>query len=203
MAGKCYNLAYAAKCISQCTTAGAEHLKQNMTYALHPYKNSDYATLKRMIWAVFYHHFGIHNTRREWCRWLQNKDKPEELKKLYYRCKVKNAKLYQQLFDIWEVYCTDVSLKEVHHSWHTNECESMNQFITKYIQKPFHLCRTIIGQAHTYLAVSLDSRRYEEYYQMLFQLLNLDYDETIMCRHHKFQDKQKIRKMSNTKLPAV
>jgi hypothetical protein len=24
-----------------------------------------------------------------------------------------------------------------------------------------------------------------------------------MCRHHKFQDKQKIRKMSNTKLPAV
>jgi hypothetical protein len=35
MADKCYNLAYGAKCISECTTADAEHLKRNMMYALH------------------------------------------------------------------------------------------------------------------------------------------------------------------------
>jgi hypothetical protein len=27
----------------------------------------------------------------EWCRWLQNKDNPEELKKLYYWSKVEKA----------------------------------------------------------------------------------------------------------------
>jgi hypothetical protein len=83
-----------------------------MAYALHQYKNADYATFKQMIWAVFYHNFGIHNTCGEWCKWLQNKDNPEELKNIYYRSKVENAKLYQQLFAIWEVYCTDKSLKE-------------------------------------------------------------------------------------------
>jgi hypothetical protein len=95
MAGKCYNYAYAAKSKSECMTADAERLKHNLTYMLHQYKSEDYETFKRMIWAVFYHHFNIHAMCGEWCQYLQNKDNLEELKKLFYWCKFKNAKLYQ------------------------------------------------------------------------------------------------------------
>jgi hypothetical protein len=55
----------------------------------------------------------------------------------------------------------DESLKEVHHSYHTNKCESMNKFITKFVDKSLHLCCTIVGKARTYVAVGIDSVGYE------------------------------------------
>jgi hypothetical protein len=156
-----------------------------------------------MIWAVFFHHFGIHDTCGDWCRSLKYKDNPEELKKLFYRCKEKDSLLYQQLFDIWEVYCTDDALKEVHHEWHTNKCESMNQFISKFVRKSTYLCRTIVGKGRTYLAVSLDSIGYVKYYRALFELLNLEYADDILNRHHLRLDKDKIRKRKYDVQPEV
>jgi hypothetical protein len=202
-AGKCYNHAYAKGEKSECKAADAERLKRNLTYALHQYKGEDFETFKQMIWAVLYHHFNVHDTCGDWCRYLQNKENPEELKKLFYRCKLKNAKLYEQLLEIWKTYGSDASLRQVHHAWHTNKCESMNQFIAKFIRKSEHLCRTIVGRARTNLAVSIDSVGYEEYYRTLFPLLNLDYDETILNTHHVRLDKQKIRKKHWSNLPAV
>jgi hypothetical protein len=203
MAGKCYNLAYAKKSKSKCTTTDAERLKRNMTYALHQYKSEDYDTFKTMIWAVFFHHFNIHDTCGDWCRSLKHKDDPEELKKLYYRSKEKDSLLYEQLKEIWEVYCTDDALKEVHHEWHTNKCESMNQFITKFVRKSTYLCRTIVGKGRTFLAVGIDSIGYEDYYRALFDLLGLEYDETILNDHHQRLDKNKVRKRKYDVQPEV
>ena len=203
MAGKCYNLARLPKLKSMCTTADAERLKRNMTYALHQYKSHDFEKFRTMIWAVLYHHFDIHDTCGEWCRLLQNKDNPEELAKLHYRCKVKNDTLYQQLHNIWSVYCTDESLKDVHHSWHTNKCESMNKFISKFVNKSTHLCRTIVGKARTYVAVSIDSIGYEDYYSTLFDLLDLDYDDDIMAISHQRMDKNKKWRQGYRSQPHV
>jgi hypothetical protein len=97
--------------------------------------------------------------------------------------------------EIWEVYGMDSALKEVHHAWHTNKCESMHQFITKCIWKSYYLCRMIIGRASTYLAVSIDSLGYEEYYRTLFLLLDLDHGKLVMNTHHVRLDKEKIWKM--------
>jgi hypothetical protein len=36
-----------------------------MTYTLHQYKTTDFVTFRKMIWAVFYHHFGIHDMATE------------------------------------------------------------------------------------------------------------------------------------------
>jgi hypothetical protein len=62
------------------------------------------------------------------------------------------------------IWMSPYEMYTTHHSWHTNKCESVNQFITKFICKSYHLCHTIVGRACTYLAVSLDSVGYEEYY---------------------------------------
>jgi hypothetical protein len=79
-AGKCYNLVRLPKEKIICTIADAEHLKSNLNYVLHKFKGHNFATVRWMIWAVFYHHFNIHYMCGEWCCSLRYKDNPEELK---------------------------------------------------------------------------------------------------------------------------
>ena len=203
MAGKVYKLARLPKYKSDCTTADAERLKRNMNSALHQYKSHDFVTFKRMIWAVLYHHFDIHDTCGDWSRSTWFKNNEEELKKLHYRCKTKHSELYSQLLEIWEVYCTDESLQDVHHEWHTNKCESLNNFIAKFIPKCYHLCRSIAGKARTYLAVAIDSIGYESCYRSLLPLLQLDYDEDIMQKHHERLDKKRSTRYEYDKRPEV
>jgi hypothetical protein len=62
---------------------------------------------------------------------------------------------------------------------------------------------TIVDCAHTYLVVSLVLIGYKEYYQTLFELLHLDYNNSIMQTHHKRLCKKKIKKRAYDKLPAV
>jgi hypothetical protein len=185
------------------TCADAERLKRNACYAVHEYKTEDFETFKRMVWAVFYHHFGIHDTCGPWCAWLRNKDNPEELKKLFYRDRVKDNALYVQILEIWNTYCSDAALREIHHLWHTNKCEYMNKFISKFVHKTMHLCMTIVGRARTYLAVSLDSVGYEEYYRTLFGILGLHYDETICGESHRRLDSKKLYEQAYNKRPEV
>jgi hypothetical protein len=203
MVGKIYKHARATKKVSLCTNADAERLKRNLTYALHEYKSHDFDTFKKMMWNVLYHHFDVHDTCGDWCRSKQYCDNPEELKKLHYRSKVEDHWLNEQLHEIWEQYCTDESLEEVHHEYHTNKCESLNKFVTKFVDKSVHLCRTIVGKARTYVAVGIDSVGYEEYYRRLFELLDLDYDDEIMMAHHRRLDTNKAWKKEYVNQPHV
>jgi hypothetical protein len=157
-----YKLARLPMCKSLVTTAVVEQLKRNSCYTVHGYKTYDFETFKRMVWAVFYHHFGMHDMCGPWCSWLRHKDNPEELKKLLYQDIIKDAPLYDQILEIWKTYCFDEELRDIHHEWHMNKCESMETIISKFVLKTMHLCRSIVGQARTYLAVSLDSVGYEE-----------------------------------------
>jgi hypothetical protein len=156
-----------------------------------------------MIWAVLYHHFDVHDTCGSWCRSLKYKDNAEELKKLHYRCKTKNSKMNGELLEIWEVYCMDECLTDVHHEWHTNKCELMNMFIAKLISKCYHLCRTIAGKAWLYLAVMIDSIGYEATYRSLLPLLQFDYDEDFMQKHHETLDNRRSKRYKYNEEPHV
>jgi hypothetical protein len=194
-----YKLARAPLSKSLVTNADAKWLKRNSCYVVHEYKTYDFETFKRIVWAVFYHHFGIHDTCGPWCLWLRNKDNPEELKKLFYRDKVADKALYDQILELWETCCYDEELHDIHHEWHMTKCELMNQFETKFVWKTLHLCRSIVGKARTYLAVSLDSVGYEEYYRTLFGILGLHYDETICGISHRRLDSRKKYERTYTK----
>jgi hypothetical protein len=89
---------------------GCRKIEAQSDLCANQYKGEDFETFKRMLWAVFYHHFNIHDTCGEWCSLLKNVGSPEELKKLHYWCKLKNAKLYERLLEIWEIYCSDKTL---------------------------------------------------------------------------------------------
>ena len=106
-----------------------------MCFAVHEHKSNDFLTFKKSVWAVLHHHFGSHETCGDWCPWLRNEDNPEELKKLFYRSKIKDVEMYQQILEIWETYCCDKALRDIHHEWHTNKCESMNKIHHKMCTK--------------------------------------------------------------------
>jgi hypothetical protein len=84
LARRCFKLACAVKAVSLLTVADAERLKRNYCYTVHKFKTYDFPTFKRMIWAVLYPHFGVHNTCGDWCPWLRNKDNPKALENLFY-----------------------------------------------------------------------------------------------------------------------
>jgi hypothetical protein len=188
---------------SRVTTADAERLKRNTCYAVHEYKSHGFDTFKQMVWAVLDHHFGCHDNCGPWCPWLKNQDKPEELKKLFYRDKIKDKAIYDQILEIWRTYCSDKPLRDIHHEWHTNKCESMNNFICKFIPKTTHLCMSIVGQARTYLAVGLDSVGYEDYYRTLFGILGLHYNENVCGLSHQRLDNNKKYQRTYFKRPNV
>jgi hypothetical protein len=59
MSSKCHNLVWLSK-KKVCTAADSECLKCTMNYALHEFKGHNFATFRRIIWAVLYHHFNRH-----------------------------------------------------------------------------------------------------------------------------------------------
>jgi hypothetical protein len=97
------------------------------------------------------------------------------------------------MLSVWIVYCTctDKALVDIHHVWHTNKCESLNQFVTKFLHKNMHLCHTIVGKAQTYLAIGINSLGYKDYYHTLFYILGLNYkDDGMLLIHHQCLDNE-------------
>jgi hypothetical protein len=100
--------------------------------------------------------------------------------------------MYAQILEIWNIHCNDhKALQDLHYEWNTNKCESINQFITKFVRKNMHLWSTIAGRARTYLAVLLDSISYQEYYSSLYEVLGLQYDDKVCQKHHAKLDAKK------------
>jgi hypothetical protein len=89
---------------------------------------------------------------------------------------------------------TDVwNLQEIYHEVHSNKCESLNGFITNFLPKHKHYCRTIVNWARTYLAIGIDSLAYEKYYSGLLDSLGIT-DTILTTEHFQCLDKRRIRK---------
>ena len=52
-------------------------------------------------------------------------------------------------------------------------------FITKFVQKDRHRCRTICSKARVYTAIGVDSFGYSTFYQRLFSKLGMFYDKIV------------------------
>jgi hypothetical protein len=121
-----------------------------------PHVNESFRKFKVAAKAVLEHHFNNHTFCGKWCPANKWKDDERKKKALKYRCKVKHALLYEQMKAIHNTY-TDVwwNLQEIYHEFHSNKCESLNGFRTKFLleHKHKHYCWSIINRARTYLAV--------------------------------------------------
>jgi hypothetical protein len=159
--------------------------------------------------AVVEHHFNNHDYCEEWCPVLKRRERirkgeiqEDEASDLKYRCKIKNARLYLQCRAYHDAYTTDSSLWELWHEVHSNKCESLNGFITKILPKHKHYCGTIINEARTYVAISIDSVGYKEYYHRLFERLGIE-ETTITSEHLRRLDHRRQWKAEHDKMKHI
>jgi hypothetical protein len=178
---------------TSCTSNDAERMKRNFAYFIHMYRHDTFKAFKKNAQAVLEHHFNNHEFCGEWCPANQWQEDEKKLKALKYRCKVKHEKLYEQMAAIHNTYTDVWNLREIYHEFHSNKCESLNGFITKFLPKHKHYCRTIVNRARTYVAIGIDSVGYAKYYSVLWKLLGLR-ATIITNEHHRRLDKRTANK---------
>ena len=59
----------------------------------------------------------------------------KELSQSYYRCKINDSKMYEQIWNVYEPFTTRERLQESLHPVDTQQNEAMNAFVSKYAQK--------------------------------------------------------------------
>ena len=162
--------------ISKLTVSDAERIKANFGYWLRQNLPKPFDEFKRTSICIIDHHFNCHDScDRQWCKFLQCKTEEErkELSKTY-RDKSIHTKMYQQVRDNHDTFMTEEALRQLHHPYHTNNCEGFMWNVASLCPKTKHYCRTINYEARCFLAVGTNSLGYEQYYDRLFQLLDLE-----------------------------
>ena len=88
--------------------------------------------------TVVEHLFDNHEYYDEW--WCkpkrkQNGKEEEELSQSFYRSKIKDAKLYNQIRNTYKPFTTETRLKKSLHMFDTQKSEAMDTSIVKYAPK--------------------------------------------------------------------
>jgi hypothetical protein len=186
-------LAHKKRSVTCCTPNDAERMKRNFAYSIHMYRHDSFSEFKKAAKAVLEHHFNNHVFCGEWCPANKWKEDEKQLRSLKYRCKVKHTELYEQMSTIHNTFTDVWNLQEIYHEYHSNKCESLNGFITKFLPKHKHYCRTIINRARTYLAIGIDSVGYNEYYGVLWKMLGVSFT-SLTNEHHQRLDRTRKKK---------
>jgi hypothetical protein len=185
-----FDLSQKRKSESTCTYNDAERMKRNFSYFIHMYHTQPFPLFMKASKAVLQHHFNNHEFCDDWCPWKKWSDEQRILKELKYRSLDDDKELYLQFEKIHVAFTTEEALRDLYHEVHSNKCESINGFITKFLPKKKHFCRTIANPGRTYLALGIDSLGYQEYYRRLFIELGLDMTPVTRTQHVRIDSKR-------------
>jgi hypothetical protein len=89
---------------------------------------------------------------------------------------------------------------ELHHKFHTNKCESLNNVITVMCPKRKHYSSTVNGEARTYASVSINSVGTKEYYRRLSIELGMSFTPVMDLSYRRI-DKLKRQQKEYSNLP--
>ena len=106
----------------------------------------------------------------------QRKDEsPEDRKKSnkFYRCKERDAELYEALTGIIARLITMDRLKEVVHSYDTNPNEAMNNLIAWIAPKNKHYSGSVPLQARVCVATCVQSMGFDSFFRQLLKRLDI------------------------------
>ena len=142
-----FSLARAPMRTSKMTLMDAYCMKRNMSYCVYEHAQLPFEAFRQQCKAVLEHHFGNHSMCGKWCPFLQCGGDKRKESALFYRDKQRDHDLYLQMKYIHEQFTTDEALKQIHHGYNANRCESLNRFISKFVCKDGYRCRTICSKA--------------------------------------------------------
>jgi hypothetical protein len=126
MKGPFYNLVRAAKTFSTCQKSDAERLGRSLAFAVYMYSDLPIEDFRQKILCALEHHFDNHaDCSSKWCRRKRELDgfeQHDENKKLHYRSKKEEPKLYKNLKEIFEEFTTDVKLDQFKDTYIVRIC---------------------------------------------------------------------------------
>ena len=235
-----FALAALPKSKSTCTKIDAVRVKKYFSYMIKT--NRDRTTLKIKIasLAVIEHLFDSNvycNSR--WCRPKRiielrekirvSKDEDDIIKdneKLtaiqrtvhsFYRCKVKDKVIYQQMKDAYQPFTNEERLQESLHSYSTQKNEAMNNCVAKYAPKTRTYSTTMALTNTVMIAIGTSNLEYVTYWERVFSDLDLimntdtksflivkDQNHTYRKKHNeKIKTKQRRVEMQNQKMKEL
>jgi hypothetical protein len=154
-------------------------IAKNFGYMARTLKDKDESEYVDAAKACLEHHFDNHEYCGSWCR---RKDESEEDKTRgikYYRCKVKDAKLYTALSSKLDRFVSKERLCEMAHTLDTNMNEAFNQICTWFAPKNKVFAGT--GSLHNRIAfaVGINSLGVEAFFRRLFKKLGIPLTDNV------------------------
>jgi hypothetical protein len=146
---------------SACTMVDAYRLKRNFVNWLLRYCKCNFDIFCRSANAVVEHHFNNHAFCDGWCSMKNAAATTKASGNLKYRCKVKNAKLYEDSSSVMARFSEPEKLRECHHHHSSQKNESMNKLISRYAPKDWTFCHSMSLVSRVRLAVGIDSVGHE------------------------------------------
>jgi hypothetical protein len=183
------------------TRMDSTRLAKNFGYMARTLKNRDENEYEDAAKACLEHHFDNHKYCGAWCK---RKDLSEEVKKQsvkYYRCKKKDAELYELLKNSVEKYCTKDKLLDMAHSLDTNMNEAFNQICTWFAPKNKVYAGT--GSLHNRIAfaVGINSIGIDAFFHRLFKKLGIPVTNNV-AYYLKTKEKHRALRLEKIRTPA-
>ena len=157
---------------------------------------------------VFFKNIGMHTTEGlermvfETTDLEALKEKEANLKdkkaNAYFRCKIKDARLYEQIRQIIAPYLSDDKLRMLHHLWSTQLNEAMNNSVGAYASKTKNYCRTLSLQTRVAIAAGVMCVGYLELWTRIFNEVGLNMDN-VFASSLRARDKKKYNKDTGQK----
>jgi hypothetical protein len=118
-------------------------LKKQAGYFLKQPANQElpFDTFKKRVHCIYLHHFNDHSCCDvSWCKVLKSRrtEEPLQLTPAYlakFRCRQRDAELFQRVKNGYAPYLTDTQLKMVYHKFSSNKNESLNRRVTAVAPK--------------------------------------------------------------------
>ena len=118
----------------------------------------------------------------------------------YYRCKVKDKQLYDDIMSEYSRFITPDNLAMVHHVWSTQKNEAMNTSVAALAPKHKHYSMTISLKTRVGIAAACQVQGFAKFWSNVCTTLGFDIDANLLSKLTMRDEKKRRKKVSSSTL---
>jgi hypothetical protein len=180
------------------TRMDSTRIGKNFAYMARTLKGRPQCEYVDAAKAVLEHHFDCHEYCGDWCKRKEETVEQRQRVIKYYRCKNKDAKLYNLLSGKLERFITLDKLIEMAHGMDTNVNEAFNQVCTWFAPKNKVFAGS--GSLHNRIsfAVGINSLGYNEFFTCLFTKLGITMTANV-AHYLRLKENSRAKRIAKTR----
>ncbi len=180
------------------TRMDSTRIGKNFGYMARTLKQRPQSEFIQAAQACLEHHFDCHTYCGDWCKRKDQSEAQQKASIKYYRCKIKDAKLYALLADKMARFITQERLNEMAHTLDTNMNEAFNQICTWFAPKNKVFAGT--GSLHNRIAfaVGVNSLGLEVFFKRLFKMMGVPLTANV-AYYLRLKEKTRVKRLAKVK----